>query len=138
MAGHLLWTLYISRQDFPQRILVSQLKTHLRGKRKLKKWEDCLSGVDLMFVLWRGLCRNTCWLNSPVKCFLNCHPLREETAELGVSKIWEFKPVMSERTWVSLHVVCPQCTFIQVSFWSGPRPDCNGSEALGLNIRGCV
>lgn len=69
-----------------------------------------------MFVLWRGLCRSTCWLNSPVKCFLNCHFLREETAELGESKIWEFKPVMSKLTWVSLHVMCPQYAFIQAFF----------------------
>lgn len=73
-----------------------------------------------------------------VKCFLNCHPLRENTADQGISKLWEFKPVMSELTWVSSHAVCPQCAFIQVSFWSGPRPDCNDSEALSLNIRGCV
>lgn len=91
-----------------------------------------------MFVLWRGLCKSTCCLNSPVKCFLNCPPLREETAELGVSKIWEFKPVMNELIWVSSHATCPQCTFIQVSFWSGPRPHCNGSEALSPSIRGRV
>lgn len=60
-----------------------------------------------MFVLWRGLCKNPCCLNSPVKCFLNCPPLREETTELGVSKIWEFKPVMNELTGVSPVYIYP-------------------------------
>lgn len=71
---------------------------------------------------------------------LSCKMLLElpPPAELGVSKIWEFKPVMSELTWVSSHAMCPQRAFIQVSFWSGPRPDCNDSEALSLNVRGCV
>ena len=138
MAGHLLRTLYILRQAFPPKVSVSQLKTHLRGKRKYKK-------MGRLFK-WGGF--NVCFVERALQehmlAELSCKMLLELPPPLGgncragCKKIWEFKPVMSELTWVNSHAMCPQCAFIQVSFWSGPRPNCNDSEALSLNVRDCV
>lgn len=49
---------------------------------------------DFSFVLWRGLCKDIRWVDSPIKCFLNHYPLREQTTGQDVSKFWEFKSVM--------------------------------------------